>query len=118
MIRKSRFCNGERWAAFKSELRNVSFEEAKALIESEHPVILDVRTDKEQETDGIPGAIGMNYLDEGFIDRLLRLDRSKTYLVYCRTGRRSLRVCTWMKNSGFDQVYHLEHGFEFWESKD
>jgi len=41
------------------------------------------------------------------VDELDLLDKSKTYYVFCRTERRSLRVCLLMKNSNF-QVYHLD----------
>jgi len=88
--------------------------EARELIGAAGLIILDVRSDTERQSSGIAGAVGMNYFDEAFIDKLLAMDRSRPYLVYCRTGRRSLRVCTWMQNSGFEEVYHLDGGLESW----
>lgn len=110
MKRKNRFCLGERWAAFRSLLANVSPEDIPELLLEKDLVILDVRTPAERDQDGLPGAVGMNYFDDDFIEKLLALDRDRPYLVYCRTGRRSLRVCTWMRNSGFDHLFHMDGG--------
>ena len=36
--------------------------------------------------------------------------------VCCRSGRRSIRVCTWIRNGGFDndKVFNLDKGFRDW----
>lgn len=117
MKKKPKFCQSERWADFKSKLNNVSPDEARKVLENEQLVIIDVRTPEEFTGKTIEGAIHMDYLDDGFIDKLMALDKEQAYLVYCRTGRRSLRVCTWMNNSGFRNIYHLDGGFDSWEGK-
>ena len=117
MKRKNKFCQSERWSDFKSQLNNVSPAEARDLMREKDVVVIDVRTPEEYSGTSIDGAVSMNYLDDGFIDELMSLDRSASYLVYCRTGRRSLRVCTWMKNSGFSEIFHLDGGLDSWEKE-
>ena len=58
----------------------------------------------------------VNYLGDGFWDKIEQLDKSKDILIYCRSGRRSIRVCTLMKNGGFDptKVYNLSGGILEW----
>lgn len=72
--------------------------------------LLDVRTSEEFSKGCLPSAKNLDYLSDSFIDDLLSLPADKTYLVYCRSGRRSLRVCTLMVNSCFSRVYNLDGG--------
>jgi rhodanese-related sulfurtransferase len=46
------------------------------------------------------------------LDKIEDLEKGKSYLVYCRSGRRSIRVCTWMRNGGFDnqKIFNLDKG--------
>jgi len=48
-------------------------------------VILDVRTPAEFADEHIENAINLDYYSETFRDDLNKLDKTKTYLIYCRT---------------------------------
>lgn len=79
-------------------------------------VILDVRTPEEVEDGYIPNAINMDfYLGQEFMDELEKLDKSKNYYVYCRSGNRSGQACAIMGKMGFANAYNLEGGFMQWE---
>ena len=53
-------------------------------------VILDVRQPSEYADGHIKGAKSLDVLDpKTFSEGVDRLDRSKTYYIYCRSGRRS-----------------------------
>lgn len=108
-------CKTNRWRQLKAQLNNLAPHAFAAMIE-QHPqaILIDVRTAGEQVTGALPGAIPLDYLAYDFIDRLEELDPQATYLVYCRSGRRSIRACTLMKNSGFTQVYNLDGGLNLW----
>ena len=45
-----------------------------------------------------------------FLEIMDSLEKEGTYVVYCRTGRRSVRTCTLMKNAGFKNIYNLDGG--------
>ncbi len=81
-------------------------------------VILDVRTRGEQLGGVINGQRNMNVMDKKFKNNASKLDRSKTYLVYCRTGSRSRRACRIMAKQGFDKLFSLKGGFEAWKRED
>jgi rhodanese-related sulfurtransferase len=111
-------CKISRWQVLKQQLNNLgpaAFEEAMRDVQEVH--LLDVRTLAEFEAGALPGAEHLDYLGEEFLDRLDGLDPSRTYLVYCRSGRRSLRVCTLMKNAGFSRVYNLDGGLVAWRQR-
>ncbi|MEX0273681.1 MAG: rhodanese-like domain-containing protein, partial [Flavobacteriaceae bacterium] len=48
---------------------------------------------------------------------LQKLDTSKNYYVYCRSGNRSAQACAIMGSLGFGNVYNLEGGFMEWEGE-
>ncbi len=104
-------CPLSRWEILRRLLNNLAIEDLPRWLE-EHPewIVLDVRTPEEFDTGSLPGAVNLDYLGADFIDRLLALDRGKGYLVYCRSGRRSVRVSTLLRNAGFPNVYHLHGG--------
>lgn len=95
--------------------------EAKAVIEKQvgNPdfVILDVRTPKEFKQGHIARAIMLDYHSAGFITGLQKLDKSKTYLIYCRTGNRSGRTLKMIEKMDFQTIYHLKHGIVDWQAQ-
>ncbi len=78
-------------------------------------VILDVRTEGEFASGHLEGAVLLDFRSDLFRERLSRLDRDKTYLVYCRTGNRSGSAVSQMEEQGFRNVYHMEGGIVGWK---
>lgn len=82
----------------------------------DNAVILDVRTDNEVEEGKIPNAIHIDiYRGQDFISELEKLDKSKNYYVYCRSGNRSGQACKIMSQLGFANSYNLMGGMLQWE---
>ena len=97
-----------------------SAEAAKLLKESgTNPgfVVLDVRTPEEYRDGHLEGAVMIDFRSNGFKEELKTLDREKTYLVYCRTGRRSGSAISMMEEMGFRKIYHLSDGIKGWKEK-
>lgn len=79
-------------------------------------VIIDVRTPEEYQEGHIEGAVLMDYLEtEKFVKLVAALDPSKHYLLYCRTGKRSLNAANIMKAKGFKKVSDLKDGISEWD---
>ena len=116
-IMKQSTCAVSRWQLLKSQLNNLSPEEF-ARMADEHPeaVVVDVRTPGEYAGGTVLGAQNMDYLGENFWDQFEQLPDDRPILVLCRTGRRSARVCTLLKNTGLTDVYNLEDGLAAWET--
>ena len=77
-------------------------------------VILDIRTPEEYAEGHIEGAVNMDYYHPGFQVELNKLDKTKMYLIYCRTGSRSGQAFEFMKEQRFTEVYHMEDGIVSW----
>jgi rhodanese-related sulfurtransferase len=111
-------CKISRWQELKRQIRNLTPAEFHCkMVESPGAVLIDVRTPPEFESGSLPGAINLNYLDHAFWDRMEEMCPDKTYLVFCRTGRRSIRTCLLMQNGGFREVYNLDGGYVAWLEK-
>ena len=78
-------------------------------------VVLDVRTPAEFAAGHIEGALNIDYRASDFAERIAALDRSKTYLMYCRTGNRSGRALPLFDRLGFEAVVHMSDGITAWQ---
>ena len=77
-------------------------------------VLLDVRTSKEYAEGHLAGAQQLDYLNpEAFDAGISKFDKSRTYYIYCRSGKRSHGACQKMKKQGF-KVYDMEGGILNW----
>ena len=86
----------------------------KAKIAEPGVVLLDVRTPEETADGKIEGAIEIDYEADGFEAKVDKLDKSKTYLVYCKRGGRSSEACELMAEKGFKNLYNLKGGYMAW----
>ncbi len=81
-------------------------------------VILDVRTEEEVDDGFIPNMLNIDIRKgQGFLDEVEKLDKSKNYYVYCRSGARSAQACTLMSQMGFETTYNLIGGFMDWDGE-
>lgn len=73
-------------------------------------ILLDVRTPAEYDAGHLEGAININFESPSFASELQRLDKTKTYFVYCRSGNRSGQAITIMQKAGFGHIAELQGG--------
>lgn len=74
-------------------------------------VLLDVRTAEEYDEGHIAGSINIDYKASDFTTKLDALDIDKSYLLYCRSGRRSVGSCEAMAKKGFKNLRNIEGGY-------
>ena len=117
LMNKDKACKTPRWMMLKAQLNNLEPKAFKEGFEQmSNSIIVDVRTEKEFAKGHIQGAIHINYFADDYWDKIEALDASQNIFVYCRSGRRSIRTCTLMRNGGFsnDKVFNLEGGWNEW----
>jgi len=113
-MEKDQTCKTPRWRMLKNQLNNLSSDEfVKRSNLCKDAVIVDVRTKEEFSMGHIQDAINIDYMSDDFWDKVEQLDATKDYFIYCRSGRRSIRVCTLMRNGGFEnkKIFNLDKGF-------
>ena len=99
----------------KKNYENVNAATFKQLItETPNAVVIDVRTAAEARSGSIKGAVNIDIMSMDFQQKIAKLDKNKTYFVYCRSGNRSGQACQMMGDAGFTNVYNLSGGMMSW----
>lgn len=102
-----------------SDVPLVRAADAEAMIEdnvgNDDLCVLDVRTPEEYVLGHLENSLNIDYYDDSFRDSLDKLDREKTYIVYCRCGKRGAASVTMMQELGFAHVFNLDGGYLEWE---
>jgi rhodanese-related sulfurtransferase len=81
-------------------------------------VIIDVSTFQEYKDLRLEGAINVSLLSRFFRTRLDLMDKSRTYIVYCKIGGRSkVAQKLMMRKFGFPTVYNIKGGTSLWKEE-
>ena len=100
-----------------SGILDVTVEEASELIQSDAPVIvLDVRTPGEFAEGHIEGAVNLDVMSDTFIEDLAKLDKGASYVVHCRSGKRSAKAIEAMKAAQIQSIAHMNAGLNGWSA--
>jgi len=74
-------------------------------------IYLDVRTQEEVDEGKIPNSVHIDFRKENFAAEIAKLDKSKEYVVYCRSGGRSSKASQMMIDLGFKKVSNMAGGY-------
>lgn len=107
-------------SAFAQTYAVVSAEDASKLIElnrnNSEFVLLDVRTAEEYAEAHINQSLHIDFYASDFKDQIAKLDKSKQYLLYCRSGNRSSKTAQLMISLGFTQLSEIKGGIIAWKA--
>jgi rhodanese-related sulfurtransferase len=73
----------------------------------EEIIIIDVRTSEEYVESHAKDALNIDVRAADFAQQIEKLDKNKTYKLYCRSGNRSGKALDIMKSKGFLHVENL-----------
>jgi rhodanese-related sulfurtransferase len=93
-----------------------AFEYIKKNKDNSNFVILDIRTPEEFADGHIDGAININFRADNFTSEMNKLDKNKTYFVYCRTGNRSYEAVNIMAGLNFRSILRLSDDILGWKA--
>ncbi|MEH7125797.1 rhodanese-like domain-containing protein [Bacillus sp. JJ1532] len=96
-------------------MKQLTANEVKELIMEAQPLnLIDVREVDEVAAGKIPGA---QHIPLGLLEfRMHELDKSKEYIIVCRSGGRSGRACQLLERYGF-KVINMVGGMLDWEGE-
>ena len=95
---------------------HVQAKEAAKLVEKGEVTVIDLRTSKEFAASHIAGATNIDCQADDFAARLEKLDREKSYIIHCGSGRRSTNSLPKFEKLGFKHIIHLDGGLKGWEA--
>lgn len=87
--------------------------EVKKILDSDKNIkLIDVREIWEHETAKISNSELMPL--SNFSNEAKKLNPKDKLIIYCHHGNRSLRVCNYLNQLGFENLINLEGGIEAW----
>ena len=102
-------------------LNTIAAQEAQTIIQQRggqpNFVILDVRTPQEFAQGHLAGAVNLDFHAPTFRGELDKFEKTKTYLVYCRSVNRSGKTLDMMRELGFAEAYNITGGIGAWAQK-
>ena len=98
----------------KGAITNMNSSDFSNKIKQSGVVILDVRTPSEFSAGHIQGAMNIDVEASSFSSEIAKLDKSKTFAVYCHSGRRSGIATATMARAGFEHLFNLQNGLSDW----
>ena len=90
--------------------KDITVAEFKTMYDPDKHILLDVRTEGEWNEGHLENAIRIDYKEDNFSDEIAKLDKEKSYYVYCKSGGRSGRTIKMMEESGFKESYNILGG--------
>ena len=97
----------------QSSLNNISVQKVYTIQKtSNNPfTIIDVRTSEEFAEGHIDNALNIDVKSDQFTDEVKKLNPSKKYILYCRSGKRSAKAYGIMTDLNFESLYNMEGGY-------
>ncbi|MDG2395280.1 rhodanese-like domain-containing protein [Candidatus Thioglobus sp.] len=86
---------------------------ATELMDDDNLIVLDVREKKELKSGYIKGSTHIPLSDVK--NKLDKLDKDKSILVYCRSGSRSAHIAGVLTRNEYENVYNLKGGIQAWK---
>ena len=95
-------------------MKEKNVQELKSMLDNNKDfILLDVRTEYEVLISKISDKsyhIPMNDIPS----KINELDSNKEIIIYCKSGKRSARVCEYLENNNFSNTYNLKGGILAW----
>lgn len=79
--------------------------------------LLDVRTPEEFVEGHVANAKNIDVLEDDFNEKVKNLDKDQPVYLYCRSGNRSTKASSILKDMGFKEIYDMKGGFLLWSSE-
>ena len=101
-----------------AEIKNEDVAKVDELIKSGKYTVIDVRTKEEYDAGHIKGALNFDYYNDDFEEKIESQfkDKNKPYILYCRSGMRSLYSAQILEDLGYTDVTNMKGGFLAWQS--
>jgi len=98
-----------------SEFKRISAESAKQLLDQKSIAVVDIRDSQSFQVSHIPNS---THLDNNTLPRFIESTPiDKPVIVCCYHGNSSLSAAQFLADQGYQEVYSLDGGFEYWRTR-
>jgi rhodanese-related sulfurtransferase len=106
------------FAPASAQIKNISPVFAEQSLMRKKVIVLDVRTKQEYKEGHLPNAVHIDVTDSAaFVQKIQALKKRKTYIVYCKSGKRSAKASEILLQQGFKHIWNIEGGITAWQGK-
>ena len=98
-----------------AEVKLVTPEEMQTILELEDVQLVDVRTPSEFNEEHIENAQNIDFTSPTFEEDILKLDKNRPVVLYCKSGGRSAKCVKKLEEAGFKKIYDLDGGISKWK---
>lgn len=98
-------------------MKDLNVEEFSKKLQESNTLLLDVRTPEEYKEAHLKNSSLIDFYNPDFKSEIAKLDKSKTYLIYCRSGRRSAEAMEIMESLGFNLLFNMLGGILEWQEQ-
>ncbi|MBN8235570.1 rhodanese-like domain-containing protein [Halobacillus kuroshimensis] len=99
-----------------NEIKEITPQEVENKLDNNEDIkVIDVREDDEVAQGMIPGARHIKLSD--IPQSVDQLPKDESYVMVCRSGRRSMNASEFMKEKGFSNVSNMEGGMLKWDGE-
>lgn len=98
----------------KSEIKQVSVQQADEIVKNANVQFVDVRTIEEYADKHAPKTVNMPL--DSIEKELTKLDKEKPVYLICQSGARSQKAAEILQKSEFKEIYNVKGGTSAWIS--
>lgn len=104
--------------AAQAEVKSIDVNLASDYISTNKYILVDVRQAGEYSAGHIKGAVNIDYYNDSFTKLFEKQfpDKNKSYIIYCRSGARSMYAAEMLQQLGYKNVINMQGGILSWQS--
>jgi len=105
------------WTVLKeqsSQLKSITSDQLTRLVNQQNAVLVDTRSPEHFQAGHIVNAVNIpvNELDQA--SKKLPKGKKRPVVIYCHSGRTSMKACQQLEKQGFEQIFNLKGGINAW----
>lgn len=105
------------WTVLKeqsSQLKTISSDQLTRLVNQQNALVVDTRPAENFQDGRIVNALNIPMSDFDQADKKLAKYKNKPVVIYCQSGRTSVKACQNLEKAGFEQIFNLKGGLNAW----
>lgn len=105
------------WTVLKeqsSQLKSITSDQLTRLVNQENALLVDTRSPEQFQAGHIVNAVNIPTKELDQASKKLPKGKKRPVVVYCQSGRTSMKACQQLEKQGFEQIFNLKGGITAW----
>jgi rhodanese-related sulfurtransferase len=105
------------WTVLKeqsSQLKTITSDQLTRLVNQQNALLVDTRSPEQFQAGHIVNAVNIPTKELDQASKKLPKGKKRPVVVYCQSGRTSMKTCQQLEKQGFEQIFNLKGGITAW----